>query len=201
MVFLDIVATGGRLLKNGTFSQPQKLGRLHFELRCDLVPVACANFLALIRGDKPQGEDGVRYHLKGVRLHRVVKNRLFQSGDLMDKKGECSRSIYNNGGLFRDENFIFRHAGQGCISMCNRGPDTNGSLFQVTFMELPELDERHVVFGCIAEIRESVPCLIRIDMLGTPSGEPLEDIRIADCGIAYPTATSKKKTVSTAQDD
>ena len=179
------------MLNNGTYSQPQKLGRLHFELRCDLVPVACANFLALVRGDKGRGIDGVSYHFKGVRIHRILKNRLFQSGDLLDKKGECSRSIYNNGGLFRDENFIFRHTGPGCLSMCNRGPDTNGSIFQVTFTECPELDDRHVVFGCIADI-ESKACLNRINLLGTPSGEPLEDVRISDCGIAYPTANKKK---------
>mmetsp|Transcript_16979 Transcript_16979/g.24600 ORF Transcript_16979/g.24600 Transcript_16979/m.24600 type:complete len:157 (+) Transcript_16979:297-767(+) len=121
---MDISANGGRLNKDGSISQPQLLGRLHFELRCDLIPVVCANFLSLIKGDKGHGRDGILYHYKGVRIHRIVRSRLFQSGDLLNTKGECSRSIYNNGGLFRDENFLLRHTGAGCLSLCNRGPGT-----------------------------------------------------------------------------
>mmetsp|Transcript_16977 Transcript_16977/g.24598 ORF Transcript_16977/g.24598 Transcript_16977/m.24598 type:complete len:212 (+) Transcript_16977:58-693(+) len=124
VIFMDISANGGRLNKDGSISQPQLLGRLHFELRCDLIPVVCANFLSLIKGDKGHGRDGILYHYKGVRIHRIVRSRLFQSGDLLNTKGECSRSIYNNGGLFRDENFLLRHTGAGCLSLCNRGPGT-----------------------------------------------------------------------------
>lgn len=156
-----------------------------------MVPVACANFLSLIKGELGQGIDGVKYHYKGIRLHRIVRNRMFQSGDLLDTRGECSRSIYN-GGLFRDEHFVLRHTGAGCLSMCNRGPDTNGSLFQVTFTECVDLDDRHVVFGCIAD-KDSLAVLNRIDNYGSRSGEPIEDIRIVDCGVAYPLPMKKKE--------
>lgn len=184
VVFLEISTCGGRKLKKGNFSQPQILGRLHFELRADVVPVAAANFLALVSGQKGVGEDGVNYHYKGLRIHRIVKDLLFQSGDLLDSKGDCSRSIYNNGGLFLDENFILRNTGSGCISYCNRGPDTNGSLFQVSFIQNFDLDGHYVVFGCLAS-KESYETLFKINSYGTESGEPTEEIRIYDCGIAY----------------
>ncbi len=184
VVYLEVMSGGGRLLNTGVLTKPQLLGRLYFELRKDLVPVACSNFFTLCAGSKGFGHDGVRYHYKGTRIHRVVKDQLFQSGDLMDAKGDCSRSIYNNGGLFRDENFIFRHTGAGCLSYCNRGPDTNGSLFQVCFAQNADLDDKYVVFGCLAS-PESYQCLSRINSFGTECGEPKEELRIVDCGIAF----------------
>jgi hypothetical protein len=50
---------------------------------------------------------------------------------------------------------------------------------------LPELDERNVVFGCLVN-NESFACLDAINSFGTDSGEPLEEITITDCGIAFP---------------
>lgn len=184
VVYLEVSTSGGRLLNSGQYSQQQLLGRLYFELRKDLVPVASANFLSLCSGTKGRGDDGVQYHYKGIRIHRIIKDVLFQSGDLLDTEGDCSRSIYNNGGLFRDENFIFRHTGAGCLSYCNRGPDTNGSLFQVCFTANADLDDKYVVFGCLAS-KESFRCLARINSFGSESGEPREELRIVDCGVAF----------------
>jgi cyclophilin family peptidyl-prolyl cis-trans isomerase len=184
VVFLEIAAMGGQTLKSGEKTKPSLLGRLYIELRKDLLPVACANFLALIEGTVGVGNDGVRYHYKGVKLHRILKDTYFQTGDLLDQEGECSKSIYNHGGVFRDENFILHHTGPGCLSYCNRGPDSNGSLFQVTFRQNPDLDNRFVVFGCITN-QESLETLYKIAAFGTISGKPLEEVRIIDCGIAF----------------
>eukprot|EP01032_Pedospumella_encystans_P010897 gene10897-12715_t len=109
IVFFEVSAGGGQRLRSGEITQPQVLGRMYVELRKDIVPVACGNFLALCTGLRGRGEDGVNYHFKGIRIHRIVKDLMFQSGDLLDAKGECSRSIYNHGGLFRDESFVLRH--------------------------------------------------------------------------------------------
>ncbi len=184
VVFFEVTSSGGRHLSTGEYTKPQNLGRMYFELRKDLVPVACSNFFTLCSGSKGRADDGVRYHYKGIKIHRIVKDVLFQCGDLLDTNGDCSRSIYNNGGLFRDENFIFRHTGAGCLSYCNRGPDTNGSLFQVCFTANTDLDDKYVVFGCLAS-KESFECLARINSFGTECGEPKEEIRISDCGIAF----------------
>lgn len=135
--------------------------------------------------------DGIKYHYKGTRIHRIEKDVLFQGGDLLDERGNCSKSIYNDGGLFCDESFIFRHVGAGCISYCNRGPDSNGSLFQVVFRPNAELDDRHVVFGCLAS-DASYDVLGVVNAFGSASGEPLEDIRITDCGLAYPLPRAPK---------
>lgn len=190
VIWMEIHALGGGRARGGGSTKPVNLGRLYFELRNDLCPVTVQNFLTLITGKNGWGADGVHYSYKGNRIHRIVKGVLFESGDLLDQKGNCSRSIYNKGGLFKDENYIFRHAGPGCLSMCSRGPDTNGSLFQVCFTCNPYLDDKHVVFGCLAE-DESYDVLSSINRYGSDSGTPQEEIRIADCGVAFPLPLSE----------
>jgi cyclophilin family peptidyl-prolyl cis-trans isomerase len=184
VVFLEVATMGGRELRDGTKTKPAVLGKVFLELRRDLVPVACSNFITLIRGTVGVGDDGVRYHYKGTKIHRIVKDTLLQAGDLLDQDGECSRSIYNRGGVFRDENFLLRHTGPGCLSYCNRGPDSNGSLFQITLRENPDLDNRFVVFGCVVN-QESLDTLYQIGNLGTAAGKPIEEVRIIDCGVEF----------------
>jgi len=179
------------------------------------VPVASANFLSLVKGSYGVNhKDSVRYHYLGTKIHRVVKNKIFQGGDLLGilshnlnsiphwerakwqvftilclvvagEAGNCSRSVYQSGGLFADENFILRHTGPGCLSMCNRGPDTNGSLFQVTFTSQELLDERCVVFGCLCTT-ESYRVLEDMNDFGTKWGSPLEELTITACDSVYP---------------
>ena len=108
------------------------------------------------------------------------------------ESGHCSRSIYQSGGLFADENFILRHTGPGCLSMCNRGPDTNGSLFQVTFTAQELLDERCVVFGCLCTT-ESYKCLEALNDFGTKWGDPLEELTITACDAVFPPEIAHEK--------
>jgi cyclophilin family peptidyl-prolyl cis-trans isomerase len=183
VIFIEVSRGGGRLQLNGKPSEPGVIGRMYFELRADLVPQASSNFLALIEG-RGRGQDGVDYTYKGTQIYRCVRDSLFQGGDLLNEKGNCSRSSFN-GELFPDENYILRHTGPGCLSMCNRGPDTNGSLFQVTMRENRDMDERYVVFGCIVN-EESMDVLNKINNFGTIDGEPTEELIISDCGVAYP---------------
>jgi cyclophilin family peptidyl-prolyl cis-trans isomerase len=185
IVFFEFQTSGGAPIGNNRVSEPKNLGRLYFELRSDIVPVSCLNFVYLVTGKLGYADDGVCYHYKGIRAHRIVKNQYFQSGDLLDERGLCSRSSFGDGRYFRDENFILRHTGPGCLSYCNRGPDTNGSLFQVTFTPNTDLDNRHVVFGCLASA-DSYDCLNKINSYGTDHGEPLEELMIVDCGLEFP---------------
>jgi len=191
-VFMNIEAFGGGRQRGGGLTKHRFLGRLIFELRNDLCPVAVNNFVTLITGKNGYGPDGIKYHYENCRIHRIVQGLFFQSGDLLDQRGNCSRSIYNNGGLFKDENFIFRHTGPGCLSMCNRGPDTNGSLFQVTFTANPLLDDKYVVFGCLAS-DESYDVLSLINTFGSEGGAPTEEIRITACGICFPFPKTEKE--------
>jgi hypothetical protein len=91
VVYLEFASMGGRTLRNGTVTAPAIIGRLYFELRRDLVPVASANFLDLCSGIAGFGNDGINYHFKGTKIHRIVKNELFEGGDLLGMDGLCSR--------------------------------------------------------------------------------------------------------------
>jgi hypothetical protein len=91
VIFLEFAAMGGRTLKNGKISAPSILGKLHFELRRDLLPVTCSNFVTLCTGITGYGHDGVNYHYKGTKIHRIVRDQFFQGGDLLGLDGLCSR--------------------------------------------------------------------------------------------------------------
>lgn len=179
VVFMDI-----KSLENENRNE-EILGRLHFELRSDLVPIACNNFLMLITGSKGIGIDGINYHYKGTKIHRVVRDIVFQGGDILGQNGNYSRSAYGTEGVFDDENFVLRHCGAGTLSMCNRGPNTNGSIFQVIFNENCDMDNRYVVFGSLVG-EESFAVLQRINALGSYWGATEADIVIYDCGVIFP---------------
>lgn len=86
--------------------------------------------------------------------------------------------------------------------MCNRGADTNGSLFQVCFSNNPDLDHVHVVFGCLGQAlvinlihslthsptahKDDFKILEKISTYSTESGLPIEHLYIGDCGLAHP---------------
>lgn len=40
-------------------------------------------------------------------------------GDLRGLDGQCSRSIFNGGGVFKDENFLLRY---DCLNLCANVP-------------------------------------------------------------------------------
>ena len=50
------------------------------------------------------------------------------------------------------------------------------------------MDDRYVVFGCLCA-DESFEVLREINFFGTAWGEPLEEVIISDCGVAYPDPT------------
>jgi peptidyl-prolyl isomerase G (cyclophilin G) len=195
VVFIEVSTTGINSSTNRKYCEPRVIGKLYFELRQDIAPVSSSNFLQLLLGDvgkvrktEPGYEDIYRY--KGTRIHRIVKNMLMEGGDLKGLDGECSKSAFpptpsNPDGLFADENFILRHTGPGVLSFCNRGPDTNGSLFQVTFARNDHMDEKYVVFGCLVNA-DSFRTLEEVNMLGSPHGQPLAEVFISDTGKVFP---------------
>ncbi|KAJ8604072.1 hypothetical protein CTAYLR_001770 [Chrysophaeum taylorii] len=175
IVFLDISLEGENL---------EPIGRLTVELRADVVPRTAENFRVLCTGERGC-YDGVRLHLKDSRLHRVVRNSHCQGGDLKNGDGTWSRQAYGDAIFFDDENYTLRHVGPGVLSMCNQGPDTNGSAFFLTFAANPRFDNKHVVFGCLAD-ESSLRVLYAIDRLGTDHGRPRAVPCITNCGQLYP---------------
>lgn len=55
----------------------------------------------------------------------------------------------------------------------------NNSQFSISFSDLPELDRRNVVFGCIVR---GIDVIYKIEGFGRKIGKPLADIVISKCG-------------------
>ncbi|KAJ3373332.1 peptidylprolyl isomerase protein [Allomyces arbusculus] len=154
-----------------------KAGRMTFELFADKVPRTAENFRALCTGERGYGKLGKPLHYKGSHMHRIINRFMAQGGDFTHGTGVGGESIY--GESFADENFAIKHTGRGLLSMANRGPNTNGSQFFITFVQTPHLDGKHTVFGKVVEGEQ---ILDAIEAVGSGSGAPKKEVRILDCG-------------------
>ncbi|KIV77218.1 hypothetical protein PV11_09033 [Exophiala sideris] len=173
IVFFDITLGG------------EQLGRIKMHLFANTVPKTAENFRQFCTGEhkvssRPQG-------YKGSKFHRVIKNFMIQGGDFLNSDGTGSTSIYNNS-AFPDESFQHKHTRPGLLSMANSGPNSNGCQFFITAAPTPFLDNKHVVFGQVAD-EESMGVVRMIENTRTagPGGRgqgerPVLDVRIAECG-------------------
>eukprot|EP00927_Polykrikos_kofoidii_P059846 TRINITY_DN54969_c0_g1_i1.p1 TRINITY_DN54969_c0_g1~~TRINITY_DN54969_c0_g1_i1.p1 ORF type:complete len:274 (-),score=36.81 TRINITY_DN54969_c0_g1_i1:192-1013(-) len=155
------------------------VGRVEFELFPQIVPVTAENFRALATGERGVGASGRPLHYKGSRFHRIIQGFMCQGGDTTGGNGRGGESIY--GHTFKDEwdRGVIQHTEPGLLSMANRGRHTNGGQFFITTVPARWLDGKHVVFGRVSRGMELVRM---IESLGSPSGEPLRDVVIANSG-------------------
>merc|ERR1719378_1463304 len=155
-------------------------GRVIMELFADTVPKTAEDFRCLCTGEKGQGRSGKPLHFKGSAFHRVIPGFMCQGGDFTRGDGRGGESIY--GAKFADESFsgkAGKHTGNGCLSMANAGPNTNGSQFFICTGRTPHLDGKHVVFG---KVTSGLDVVDKIEAVGSSSGKTSKKVEIANCG-------------------
>jgi cyclophilin family peptidyl-prolyl cis-trans isomerase len=109
------------------------LGDIVVQLFPEDAPIAVNNFVFLAR----QG------FYDGVKFHRVVKGFVIQGGD------PTGTGTGSPGYKFADEK-VTRDYIAGTLAMANAGPNTNGSQFFITLVDLSgQLPKNYTIFGIV----------------------------------------------------
>jgi len=150
LLSIMILACGGDLSESGEIDMAKEyyafieledqngenIGVVKILLHADKTPKTVQNFIDLSKSG----------FYDGVIFHRVIPGFMAQSGD-PDGTGTGGP-----GYTFEDEfHPELTHDSPGILSMANRGPDTNGSQFFITYAPTPHLDNMHSVFGKVVE--------------------------------------------------
>ncbi|EUC56374.1 peptidyl-prolyl cis-trans isomerase, cyclophilin-type protein [Rhizoctonia solani AG-3 Rhs1AP] len=144
-------------------------GSLNLELFCEKAPKTCYNFIMLAKSGK----------YDNCPFHRLIPGFMIQGGD---PTGTGTGGQSHWGTPFRDEFDMpkaEKHDARGVLSMANKGMNSNGSQFFLTFKPTPHLDGKHTVFGKLVggedvlDAMESVPCVPGTD-------KPAKDILITE---------------------
>jgi len=125
-------------------------GTIVLDLFDERVPKTVENFEALA---------GKGFY-DGLKFHRVIPDFMIQGG--------CPQGTGTGGPgyTFEDEfHPELRHDGPGVLSMANAGPNTNGSQFFITHVPCPWLDNKHTVFGKVAEGQDVVDSIAQGDTM------------------------------------
>ncbi|MBI5346470.1 MAG: peptidylprolyl isomerase [Chlamydiae bacterium] len=139
-------------------------GTIEIKLNPSVAPLACENFLALVKN----------HYYDGIVFHRVIKNFMIQTGDPTGT-GTGGKSSF--GKPFKDEfraDVAFDKV--GIVAMANSGPNTNGSQFFITTAKTPWLNMHHTIFG---EVVKGYDVVQKIENVDTDmSDKPVETQKI-----------------------
>ncbi len=127
-------------------------------------PLAVSNFKGL----------AAKGYYDGIIFHRIIKDFMAQGGDPTGS-GFGGESLW--GGTFADEfDPSLRFNRPGLLAMANAGPGTNGSQFFITLASTPHLNDKHTIFG---EVAEGMDVLTAIGNVRTdPRDKPVEPVVI-----------------------
>jgi len=125
-------------------------------------PVAVANFKGL----------AAKGYYDGIVFHRVIPGFMIQGGDPTGT-GFSGESLW--GGKFNDEfSPALRFTRAGLLAMANAGPNTNGSQFFITVAATPHLNDKHTIFGEVAEGMDVVNAIANVRV--GPQDKPVKPV-------------------------
>ncbi|KAI0687757.1 cyclophilin-like protein [Cytidiella melzeri] len=147
-------------------------GSLNLELYCEKAPKTCYNFLMLAKEGK----------YNNCLFHRLVPGFMIQTGDPTGT-GAGGQSYW--GTPFRDEHDMrgaAKHDSRGVLAMANKGANTNGSQWYLTFKPAAHLDKKHTVFGKLVGGEDVLDALENLPI--KPGTErPAKPVRISEVVI------------------
>ena len=135
-------------------------GSIRIHLLPDVAPMHVTSFIYLTR---------LGFY-DGLAFHRVIPGFMAQGGCPLgngtggpgyEYAGEFSSSV--------------RHDRPGLLSMANRGPNTDGSQFFLTFVPTPWLDGKHTIYG---EVVEGMDTLKALEAVGSQGGRTKEPVKV-----------------------
>ena len=144
-----------------------EIGDIRVRLFPDQAPVTVNNFVFLAR----QG------YYDNTTFHRVLPGFMAQGGD--PSGTGAGGPGYTFGDEF-DEDLQFDRP--GLLAMANRGPDTNGGQFFITYAPTPHLNGLHTIFGEVVEGAEVLNSLTSRDPQANPDyqGDTLLSVEIIE---------------------
>ena len=127
------------------------VGPIRLELFSNHAPKTVRNFVELAEGtreyvDPRTGQPGSGPYYDGTISHRVISGFMIQMGD------PTGTGRGGPGYRFADEfHPDLRFDRPYLLAMANAGPGTNGSQFFITVASTPHLNNRHTIFGQVAD--------------------------------------------------
>ena len=151
-------------------------GEILVKLTHDKTPGTVGNFVALAEGKQENSaKNAGEPYYNGLKFHRVIPDFMIQGG--------CPQGTGTGdpGYKFDDEfHADLKHTGPGILSMANAGPGTNGSQFFITHVATPWLDNKHTVFGHVAEGQDVVDAVAQGDEITS-----LEIVRVGEAAQTW----------------